>query len=69
MYAWLNDERSLRTYGASTDPYAVFAGMLDDGNPPADWNALVVAASKSDNNTRLRRAARQRQAGRKERRQ
>lgn len=64
VYAWLNDAQSLRTYGASTDAYAVFAGMLADGNPPADWDALLAAASKKNNNTRLRRAATQHRARR-----
>jgi toxin YhaV len=45
VYAWVNDESSLRAYGSRTDAYAVFTQMLDAGNPPDDWNALVAAAS------------------------
>ena len=45
VYASVNDEDSLRTYGSRTDTYAVFARMLDAGNPPDDWNALLDAAS------------------------
>lgn len=41
IYAWVNDENSLRTYGAKTDAYAVFKKMLGKGNPPTDWNALL----------------------------
>ena len=44
VYAWVNDEDSKRTYGSKTDAYAVFKKMLDNGNPPDDWNALLKAA-------------------------
>ena len=43
IYAWVNDRNSLRTYGASTDAYAVFRSMLDKGNPPDDWAELMKA--------------------------
>lgn len=46
IYAWVNDRDTLRTYGAKTDAYAVFAGMLDRGNPPEDWSALVAASGR-----------------------
>ncbi|CAD7036093.1 type II toxin-antitoxin system YhaV family toxin [Pseudorhizobium endolithicum] len=45
IFAWVNDESSLRTYGSRTDAYKVFKGMLDDGNPPDDWDALNKQAS------------------------
>lgn len=45
IFAWVNDETTLRTYGAKTDAYAVFRKMLDKGNPPDDWASLVKAAS------------------------
>jgi len=35
VYACINDRDTLRKAGASSDPYAVFAGMLERGNPPA----------------------------------
>jgi toxin YhaV len=41
VYAWVNDSRTLRTYGSATDAYAVFSSMLGRGNPPDDWNELV----------------------------
>lgn len=53
VYAWVNDEKSLRTYGSRTDAYAVFARMLEAGNPPDDWDALVAAASKAAARQRL----------------
>jgi toxin YhaV len=54
VYAWLNDEESLRTRGAKTDAYRVFAAMLDDGNPPADWEALKSAAEKPGTTRQMR---------------
>ena len=45
IYAWVNDAQSLRAYGARTDACRVFAGMLDDGNPPDDWAMLIKTAS------------------------
>lgn len=47
IFAWVNDETTLRTYGAKTDAYTVFKGMLNDGNPPDDWAALHKAASEA----------------------
>ena len=44
VYAWVNDRDTLRKAGAGTDPYAVFARMLGQGNPPDDWPALLAAA-------------------------
>ena len=45
IFAWVNDETTLRTYGSKTDAYRVFKEMLDTGNPPDDWTALLAAAS------------------------
>jgi toxin YhaV len=47
IFAWVNDETTLRTYGSKTDAYAVFRKMLDEGNPPDSWPALLDA-SKGD---------------------
>jgi len=47
IFAWVNDETTLRTYGSNTDAYAVFRKMLDEGNPPDSWSALLDA-SKGD---------------------
>jgi toxin YhaV len=41
VYAWVNDERTLRQRGGKSDPYEVFRGMLASGSPPNDWSALV----------------------------
>lgn len=45
VFAWVNDAETLRTYGSTTDAYAVFGRMLGQGNPPDDWDELVRAAS------------------------
>jgi len=44
IYAWVNDEETLRTYGSRTDAYAVFRSMLDAGHPPDRWDALLKVA-------------------------
>ncbi len=36
IYAWVNDEQTLRSAGSKTDPYSVFQKMLARGNPPND---------------------------------
>ncbi len=43
VLAWVNDETSKRAYGSRTDAYAVFAKMLQNGNPPDDWPGLLAA--------------------------
>ena len=48
VYAWVNDRDTLRKAGASSDPYAVFAGMLAGGNPPDDWPALLATAQADE---------------------
>ncbi len=47
VFAWVNDEQTLRAAGSRSDPYAVFERLLARGNPPDDWAALV-AASKAE---------------------
>jgi len=46
VFAWVNDEQSLRAYGSKSDAYATFARMLGRGNPPDDWDALLQAARR-----------------------
>lgn len=48
IFAWMNDENSLRTRGSKNDAYRVFKGMLDGGNPPNDWDALMGACRRVD---------------------
>lgn len=40
VYAWLNDENTLREEGSRTDPYVVFRKMLERGRPPTTWEEL-----------------------------
>ena len=47
IYAWVNDENTLRKAGSRSDPYAVFLRRLEAGDPPDDW-ADLLAAAKSD---------------------
>lgn len=54
IYAWVNDKNTLRTIGAKHDAYAVFKGMLDNGNPPTKWDDLLRACSVSENVRRLK---------------
>lgn len=48
IYAWVNDENTLRTAGARTDPYVVFRRRLEEGDPPDDWSALQAEAIADD---------------------
>ena len=41
IYAWLNDEKTLRKAGSKTDPYSVFRGMLEAGDPPGSIADLL----------------------------
>lgn len=47
IFAWVNDENTLRSSGSKSDPYAVFQRMLERGHPPDDWGALM-SSSHSD---------------------
>ena len=46
IYAWINDEYSLRKEGAKTDPYNIFTKMLASGNPPDSWDDLLKASDE-----------------------
>lgn len=47
VLVWVNDEETLRAYGSRSDAYAVFKSMLDGGNPPEDFDAILQAAEGS----------------------
>jgi toxin YhaV len=47
ILAWVNDDTTLRAYDSRTDAYRVFKGMLEDGNPPGDWKALLASVQKT----------------------
>lgn len=46
VYAWVNDERTLRKAGSKSDPYRVFRAMLEAGDPPATMEELLKRASE-----------------------
>lgn len=41
IYAWVNDDETLRARNSRTDPYRVFQKMLESGHPPNDWDDLL----------------------------
>lgn len=53
IYAWVNDENTLRKAGDRNDPYAIFSKGLRNGEPPSDLSELltrcVEVADQSDN--------------------
>jgi len=46
VYAWVNDDASLRKAGSKTDPYRVFKTMLESGDPPTSFSDLLGASKK-----------------------
>jgi len=50
VYAWVNDETTLRKEGSQSDPYAVFIRRLQTGNPPDHWDVLLREADAADFN-------------------
>ena len=46
VYAWVNDERTLRKSGSKTDPYHVFRSMLESGNPPGSMEEVLAQSAK-----------------------
>lgn len=45
VFIWINNEYSLRTYGATTDAYATFQKMIERGTPPDDLDQLLRESS------------------------
>ena len=46
VFAWVNDEQTLRSSSSASDPYAVFEKMLGRGHPPDDWEDLKAASTE-----------------------
>jgi toxin YhaV len=42
VYAWVNDDSTLRARESRTDAYEVFRRMLRAGRPPEDWDELLA---------------------------
>ncbi len=49
IYAWVNDDDTLRKSGSRSDPYAVFKAMLESGEPPGSFSDLVTASKEMGN--------------------
>jgi len=45
VFAWVNGDGTLRKADSKTDPYAIFRGMLEAGDPPESMRELLAAAS------------------------
>ena len=45
IFAWVNDESTLRSSGSRTDPCVVFQKMLKRGHPADDWATLRTACA------------------------
>ena len=45
IYAWLNDEDTLRKEGSRTDVYAVFQRMLERGDVPSTIDELIQGST------------------------
>lgn len=57
VYAWVNDEDTLRTYGSRTDAYREFGRRIDAGQPPDGWDDLVVEAGTAGARSRMAKLA------------
>lgn len=58
VYAWVNDESTLRKAGSKTDVYAVFKSMLGSGDPPQSLEALLKRAEEIRDEKTLKPAER-----------
>src|SRR6266849_368754 len=57
VYAWVNDEFTLRKAGSKTDAYAVFKSMLTAGDPPRTLEVLLKRAKEMRGETRRSKAS------------
>lgn len=48
IYAWVNDDKTLRKDGDKNDPYAIFARGLKRGEPPDSFDALMKESESID---------------------
>lgn len=46
IYAWINDDKTLRKEGDKNDPYAIFSKCLSRGEPPDDLKSLLKLCSE-----------------------
>jgi toxin YhaV len=48
VLGWVNDQLSKRAYGSKSDAYRVFQAMLTRGQPPDDWEELLLEAMQGN---------------------
>jgi toxin YhaV len=48
VVVWVNNDKTLRTYGSKKDVYATFKGMLEDGNPTDNFDARLGEAAAAN---------------------
>jgi toxin YhaV len=46
VYAWVNDDETLRSYGSKTDAYVFFRKLLESGKVPNNWIELVAESKR-----------------------
>ena len=46
VYAWVNDESTLRKAGSKRDPSSIFQTMLESGDPPRNLQELLAVSRK-----------------------
>jgi toxin YhaV len=51
IYAWVNDENTLRKAGSHADVYSVFQKRLKSGDPPDSWDDLLREAKPLQDHT------------------
>lgn len=54
IYAWVNDEDTLRKDGDRNDPYAIFAKGLKKGDPPASLEDLLKKCTEVEEPVSIR---------------
>ncbi|MBX9869098.1 MAG: type II toxin-antitoxin system YhaV family toxin [Burkholderiaceae bacterium] len=42
VFAWVNDDDTKRAFESSDDAYRIFKKMLESGQPPDDWDQLIL---------------------------
>lgn len=52
IYAWVNDESSLRSRGSRDDPSEIFSRKLSSGNPPSSWEELLESIENSPHSSK-----------------
>ena len=45
IYAWVNDQNTLRKAGGRNNPYTIFNSLLRKGRPPDGWDVLMTEAA------------------------